>query len=90
MAFGGAGFALSYPLVEALATKLDDCIERYMHVGLSDFMLHLCLADLGVSLTHEKGFHQTGGRDCCDIVYTANTSVAEVKYRPYSKFEVIA
>ncbi|KAB1220085.1 hypothetical protein CJ030_MR3G005572 [Morella rubra] len=58
MAFGGAGFALSYPLVEVLATQLDDCIERYVHVDFSDFMLHLCLADLGVSLTHEKGFHQ--------------------------------
>jgi hypothetical protein len=58
MAFGGAGYALSYPLVEALATKLDACIERYPNLYVSDFMLHSCLADLGVPLTHQKGFHQ--------------------------------
>lgn len=58
MAFGGAGYALSYPLVEALAAKLDGCIERYPYLYVSDFMLHSCLADLGVPLTREKGFHQ--------------------------------
>ncbi|XP_059431237.1 uncharacterized protein LOC132164703 [Corylus avellana] len=58
MAFGGAGYALSYPLVEALAAKLDACIERYPYLYVSDFMLHSCLADLGVPLTHHKGFHQ--------------------------------
>nr|XP_023906602.1 uncharacterized protein LOC112018321 [Quercus suber] len=58
MAFGGAGYALSYPLAEALATKLDGCIERYPYMFVSDFLLHSCLADLGVALTHDKGFHQ--------------------------------
>ncbi|XP_065619787.1 uncharacterized protein LOC112018319 [Quercus suber] len=58
MAFGGAGYALSYPLAEALATKLDDCIERYPDMYVSDFLLHSCLADLGVALTQNKGFHQ--------------------------------
>ncbi|XP_062012258.1 uncharacterized protein LOC133728845 [Rosa rugosa] len=58
MAFGGAGYALSYPLVAALSTKLDQCIERYPYLRVSDFMLHECLTDLGVSLTQEKGFHQ--------------------------------
>ena len=58
MAFGGAGYALSYPVVEALATKLDGCIERYSYMVVSDFLLHSCLADLGVALTREKGFHQ--------------------------------
>nr|XP_011461351.1 PREDICTED: uncharacterized protein LOC101302208 [Fragaria vesca subsp. vesca] len=58
MAFRGAGYALSYPLVAALATKLDECIERYPYLGFSDLMLHECLTDLGVALTQEKGFHQ--------------------------------
>lgn len=59
MAFGGAGYALSYPLAEALATRLDGCIdERYPYVYSSDFVLHSCLADLGVDLTRERGFHQ--------------------------------
>ncbi|KAJ4724299.1 Protein of unknown function (DUF604) [Melia azedarach] len=58
MAFGGAGYALSYPLVEALATKLDTCVEKYQNLYASDLMLFSCLADFGVSLTPEKGFHQ--------------------------------
>lgn len=58
MAFGGGGYALSYPLVATLATKLDECIERYPYLRVGDFMLHSCLADLGVALTQEKGFHQ--------------------------------
>ncbi|KAJ4724297.1 Glycoprotein-N-acetylgalactosamine 3-beta-galactosyltransferase 1 [Melia azedarach] len=58
MAFGGAGYALSYPLVEALATKLDTCMEKYQNLYASDLMLFSCLADFGVSLTPEKGFHQ--------------------------------
>ncbi|KAL4612283.1 hypothetical protein ACB092_08G187400, partial [Castanea dentata] len=40
MAFGGGGYALSYPLAEALATKLDDCIERYSYIDSEDFWLH--------------------------------------------------
>ncbi|CAN1158287.1 hypothetical protein LINPERHAP2_LOCUS22071 [Linum perenne] len=58
MGFGGAGYALSYPLVEALSSKLDDCIERYPHVFVSDNLVQSCLADLGVAVTHQKGFHQ--------------------------------
>lgn len=58
MAFGGAGYALSYPLVEILAKNLDQCIKRYPYLFGSDHILQSCLADLGVSLTHERGFHQ--------------------------------
>lgn len=58
MAFGGAGVALSYPLVAALAEILDECIERYWYLSVSDHILQSCLADLGVALTQEKGFHQ--------------------------------
>ncbi|KAL5764803.1 hypothetical protein ACOSQ2_017397 [Xanthoceras sorbifolium] len=59
MAFGGAGYALSYPLAEALVAKLDVCIQRYHDLYASDLMLYSCLADLGVAaLTREQGFHQ--------------------------------
>ncbi|KAF3452513.1 hypothetical protein FNV43_RR02946 [Rhamnella rubrinervis] len=58
MAFGGAGYALSYPLAAALATKMDKCIQRYIHLWVSDFMLYSCLTDLGVPLTYQKGLHQ--------------------------------
>lgn len=58
MAFGGAGYALSYPLAKAVAHNMDLCIKRYPNLYGSDHILHSCLADLGVSLTQENGFHQ--------------------------------
>lgn len=58
MAFGGAGYAISYPLAEALAKNVDVCIKRYPFFFGSDHLMHACVADFGVSLTHEKGFHQ--------------------------------
>ncbi|CAN4094165.1 unnamed protein product [Withania somnifera] len=58
MAFGGAGFAISYPLAKVLARVLDSCLERYPHLYGSDGRIHACLAELGVTLTHEPGFHQ--------------------------------
>lgn len=58
MGYGGAGYALSYALVEALVSKMHDCIRRYQHLFLSDYISHSCLADLGVDLTIEKGYHQ--------------------------------
>ncbi|XP_060966518.1 uncharacterized protein LOC133034961 [Cannabis sativa] len=58
MAFGGAGYALSYPLASLVASKLDGCLKRYPTLRVSDFMLYSCLADLGVALTHNNGFHQ--------------------------------
>ena len=58
MAFGGAGYAISYPLAEALTKNLDTCIKRYPYVYGSDHLLQSCISDLGVPLTHEKGFHQ--------------------------------
>lgn len=57
MAFGGAGYALSYPLAEILAKHLDDCIKRYPYLYGSDHILQSCIIDLGVTLTQEKGFH---------------------------------
>lgn len=58
MAYGGAGYALSYSLVEELAPLMDDCLERYPFSHTSDFLSFSCLSDLGVGLTVEKGIHQ--------------------------------
>ncbi|XP_041990148.1 uncharacterized protein LOC121741454 [Salvia splendens] len=58
MAFGGAGFAISYPLAKVLASVLDSCLARYPHLFGSDGRIQACLAELGISLTHEPGFHQ--------------------------------
>ncbi|KAI9195929.1 hypothetical protein LWI28_019490 [Acer negundo] len=58
MGYGGAGYALSYALVEELVLKIDGCIERYPHLWVSDYLSSSCSADLGVDLTIEKGIHQ--------------------------------
>ena len=58
MAYGGGGYALSYPLVEALVAKLDECIEKYHFIWAGDKLQSYCLADLGADLIPEKGFHQ--------------------------------
>ncbi|XP_024029994.1 uncharacterized protein LOC21401254 [Morus notabilis] len=58
MAFQGAGFAITYPLARVLAKVLDSCLERYPHLYGSDSRIYSCLAELGVGLTLEPGFHQ--------------------------------
>lgn len=58
MAFGGGGFAISYPLAKVLAKVFDSCIDRYPHLYGSDGRIHACITELGVTLTHEPGFHQ--------------------------------
>ena len=58
MAFGGAGFAISSSLAKLLAKVFDSCIERYPHLYGSDSRISSCLAELGVGLTREPGFHQ--------------------------------
>ncbi|XP_042483175.1 uncharacterized protein LOC122063542 isoform X2 [Macadamia integrifolia] len=58
MAFGGGGFAISYPLAKVLARVLDSCLVRYSHLYGSDARVFSCLVELGVVLTHEPGFHQ--------------------------------
>ncbi|OIT01177.1 PREDICTED: uncharacterized protein LOC109229496 [Nicotiana attenuata] len=62
MAFGGGGFALSAPLAKVLAGVLDSCLMRYPHLYGSDSRVFSCLAELGVRLTHEPGFHQVDVR----------------------------
>ncbi|KAM7277333.1 hypothetical protein ACFE04_019199 [Oxalis oulophora] len=58
MAYGGGGFAISYPLAVALAKIQDKCIQRYTYLYGSDDRIHACMAELGVPLTKETGFHQ--------------------------------
>lgn len=58
MAFGGGGFAISYSLAQVLARVLDSCLMRYADLYGSDARIWSCIAELGVVLTHESGFHQ--------------------------------
>lgn len=58
MAFGGGGFAISSSLARVLARVSDSCLMRYGHLYGSDSRVFSCLAELGIGLTHEPGFHQ--------------------------------
>ncbi|XAR55083.1 Glycoprotein-N-acetylgalactosamine 3-beta-galactosyltransferase [Bertholletia excelsa] len=58
MAYGGGGFAISYPLAKALERMQDGCIQRYPALFASDERVQACMAELGVPLTKELGFHQ--------------------------------
>uniref|UniRef100_A0A1J3JML2 Uncharacterized protein n=1 Tax=Noccaea caerulescens TaxID=107243 RepID=A0A1J3JML2_NOCCA len=58
MAFGGGGFAISASLARALSKVMDSCLMRYSHMYGGDSRIFSCLAELGVTLTHEPGFHQ--------------------------------
>ncbi|XP_020217913.1 uncharacterized protein LOC109801291 [Cajanus cajan] len=58
MAYGGGGFAISYPLAKALYKMQDRCIQRYPALYGSDDRMQACMAELGVPLTKEIGFHQ--------------------------------
>ncbi|MED6205023.1 hypothetical protein PIB30_014021 [Stylosanthes scabra] len=62
MAYGGGGFAISASLAKVLAKVFDECIERYPHVYGSDGRVSSCVAELGIALTHEPGFHQVDMR----------------------------
>ncbi|CAI5469919.1 unnamed protein product [Closterium sp. Yama58-4] len=63
MAFGGAGFAVSAALAEALSAGegMDPCLERHAKLRGSDERVAACVGELGVSLTLAPGFHQ------CDL-----------------------
>ncbi|XP_017636880.2 uncharacterized protein LOC108478935 [Gossypium arboreum] len=58
MAYGGGGFAISYPLAKELSKMQDQCIHRYPALYGSDDRIQACMAELGVPLTRELGFHQ--------------------------------
>ncbi|CAI9106295.1 OLC1v1005421C1 [Oldenlandia corymbosa var. corymbosa] len=58
MAFGGAGFVLSYPLAKAFAQNFESCLRRYSQLETGDFIEMSCVADIGVNLSPHKGLHQ--------------------------------
>ncbi|KAJ3700255.1 hypothetical protein LUZ61_003960 [Rhynchospora tenuis] len=58
MAFGGGGFAISYPAVAELARVIGACLDKYVSLYGSDERVHACLVELGIPLTREPGFHQ--------------------------------
>eukprot|EP00252_Welwitschia_mirabilis_P013485 TRINITY_DN2965_c0_g1_i1.p1 TRINITY_DN2965_c0_g1~~TRINITY_DN2965_c0_g1_i1.p1 ORF type:complete len:524 (-),score=57.83 TRINITY_DN2965_c0_g1_i1:236-1807(-) len=58
MAYGGGGFAISYPLAKALHRMQDECLQRYPALYGSDDRIQACMSELGVPLTKEPGFHQ--------------------------------
>jgi hypothetical protein len=58
MAYGGGGYAISYPLAQELGKMQDRCIQRYPGLYGSDDRIQACMAELGVPLTKEPGFHQ--------------------------------
>ncbi|RZC86914.1 hypothetical protein C5167_030265 [Papaver somniferum] len=63
LGYGGAGFAISYSLVTELVKRLDGCIDRYSYMHGSDERIGACLAEIGVPLTIELGFHQVDIRE---------------------------
>lgn len=58
MAYGGGAFAISCPLAMELEKMQDRCIHRYPGLYGSDDRIQACMAELGVPLTKEFGFHQ--------------------------------
>ncbi|KAK1352462.1 Transferring glycosyl group transferase [Heracleum sosnowskyi] len=53
MAYGGGGFAISYPLAKELEKMHDRCLQRYPGLYGSDDRMKACMAELGVPLTKE-------------------------------------
>ncbi|CAL5389707.1 unnamed protein product [Camellia sinensis] len=62
MAYGGGGFAVSYPLVAELVRILDGCVDRYAALYGSDQKIGGCMSEIGVVVTKELGFHQVDVR----------------------------
>lgn len=58
MAFGGGGFAISYPLAAELVRIMDGCLNRYFNFYGSDQRVWACVGEVGITLTRERGFHQ--------------------------------
>ncbi|KAF7845460.1 transferring glycosyl group transferase [Senna tora] len=57
-AFGGGGYAISYPLAAHLVNILDGCINRYAQLYGADQKVQACVSEIGVQTTRELGFHQ--------------------------------
>ncbi|THF96611.1 hypothetical protein TEA_004264 [Camellia sinensis var. sinensis] len=62
MAYGGGGFAVSYPLAAELVRILDGCVDRYAALYGSDQKIGGCMSEIGVVVTKELGFHQVDVR----------------------------
>lgn len=58
--FGGAGLIFSYPLAKALAQDMRNCLRRYARLESysADHVTMMCIADIGVNLSPQKGIHQ--------------------------------
>lgn len=69
MAYGGGGIAVSWPLARRLARVVDSCVLRYPHLYGSDARIYACLAELGVELTYEPGFHQVPASSSYSLPY---------------------
>ncbi|KAH6798415.1 glycosyltransferase [Perilla frutescens var. frutescens] len=50
MAYGGGGFAVSYPLAAELVRILDGCIDRYAAVYGSDLKIGGCVNEIGMDV----------------------------------------
>ena len=82
MAYGGGGFAISYPLATVLVQILDGCINRYAHMYGSDQKIQGCISEIGVPLTKEHGFHQVSPHFHSNIYYwqySRNTCICTFK-----------
>lgn len=78
MAYGGGGFAISYPLAKAIEKMQDKCIQRYPYLYGSDDRMQACMAELGVPLTKEVGFHQV----CFELFFLTLKSIENLR-TPY-------
>ncbi|KAF5937226.1 hypothetical protein HYC85_024732 [Camellia sinensis] len=56
--FGGARFALSYPLVAAMVKDLEGCLRRYPYLKSAYLIIKYCVDELGVPFSAERGIHQ--------------------------------
>ncbi|KAJ0788044.1 putative N-acetylgalactosaminide beta-1,3-galactosyltransferase [Helianthus annuus] len=54
MAFGGGGFAVSYPLAVELEKMQDRCLQRYPGYYGSDDRMHACMSELNVPVTKQR------------------------------------
>ncbi|KAG6404414.1 hypothetical protein SASPL_136660 [Salvia splendens] len=79
MAFGGGGFAMSYPLAVELAAAMDGCLDRYHYFYGSDQRVWACVGELGVGLTREPGFHQWMYMDFTRAMAIENVTVLAPK-----------
>ncbi|CAB4284563.1 unnamed protein product [Prunus armeniaca] len=89
MAYGGGGFAISYPLAAELVKILDGCIDRYDKFYGSDQKIQGCLSEIGVPVTKELGFHQLDIRGSPYGLLAAHPVAPLVSLHHFDYFESI-